>query len=222
MNKMSRTLGLIAATALTAGGLVACGNDVGDRQYCLDTQQEVRVEDNYCESPGEPRYNWVWSERTNYVPAYYGHPGYRYYRYPVNTRGERTQAPIRPARAATTKAPVQQHRRRGLQLAYLQPHRQFLGQQGLAVQHQGLLRHQGHLLGQQGHLLGQQGLLVLGLAGLVLLAPLSYWIWPTAVATRPRSGSGSGARPRSASARCWGTLAQNERKSRRIGACLVL
>lgn len=104
MKKMSRTLGLIAATALTAGGLVACGNDVGDRQYCLDTQQEVRVEDNYCESPGEPRYNWVWAERTNYVPAYYGHPGYRYYRYPVNTRGERTQAPIRPARAATTKA----------------------------------------------------------------------------------------------------------------------
>ncbi|OYO16885.1 hypothetical protein BI335_08965 [Enemella evansiae] len=104
MNRTKRTLGLIAAAALTAGGLVACGNDVGDRQYCLDTQQEVRADDKLCESPGEPRYTWVWAERTSYVPAYYGRPGYRYYRYPVNDRGERTRATTRPARAATTKA----------------------------------------------------------------------------------------------------------------------
>lgn len=104
MNRTMRTLGLIAATALAGGGLVACGNDVGDRQYCLEVSRDVRVDDHFCESPGEPQYAWVWAERTGYVPGYYDRPGYRYYRYPVNDRGVRTQAPTRPARAATQKA----------------------------------------------------------------------------------------------------------------------
>lgn len=116
MRTLSRVLAAGAAIVLTAGlaGGCARADSPNDRRYCLDTQvgaptTEQRVADDFCVSPGEPRYAWVWVERSQYIPVVHTRPGYRYYRYPVDRRGQRVQGQpvadtIRPATPRATAA----------------------------------------------------------------------------------------------------------------------